>query len=311
MSLSTLTERKVGGVPVVYLAAGGVVVLTVVAVKMKTPSSPPADTSTTPAAGGDLAAAGPVGGGSGGGEAYPNMPTGTVIVAPSPAPVPDASNSTITDNDQWLRKGVTFLIGRGVNPGSAQAALTLYLSGANLTYEQGQMRDDTVREYGIPPYASGDLGTTGANPKVATDAARAVIVNAYQSDLGRAPSEGEITAWTNRPGDDAAGIHGSPEAIRRRSTVAVPVLPRPVTKPVPVVPKSAPKPAPPAMQPKFPGTLRNGSQGANVQTVQRRLGINADGKFGPGTVAAVKRLQTSKRLAADGVVGPLTWKAMF
>ena len=35
-----------------------------------------------------------------------------------------------------------------------------------------------------------------------------------------------------------------------------------------------------------------------------------DGVFGPGTEAAVRRLQTDQGLAVDGIVGPRTWDAI-
>ncbi len=53
-------------------------------------------------------------------------------------------------------------------------------------------------------------------------------------------------------------------------------------------------------------TLRVGSTGAEVQCLQGKVGVTADGKFGPMTAAAVKVYQTSKGLTADGVVGPVT-----
>jgi peptidoglycan hydrolase-like protein with peptidoglycan-binding domain len=55
---------------------------------------------------------------------------------------------------------------------------------------------------------------------------------------------------------------------------------------------------------------RAGRPGRSVAVLQRRLGITADGVFGPGTQRAVKRFQRSRGLTADGVVGPATWTAL-
>ena len=54
-------------------------------------------------------------------------------------------------------------------------------------------------------------------------------------------------------------------------------------------------------------TLRQGDSGPDVSYVQGRLGISADGKFGPATAAAVRAYQSSHGLTSDGVVGPRTW----
>jgi putative chitinase len=51
-------------------------------------------------------------------------------------------------------------------------------------------------------------------------------------------------------------------------------------------------------------TLRVGSHGGAVKQLQRMLGIAADGLFGPVTAKAVKAWQYKKGLVADGVVGP-------
>jgi len=58
-------------------------------------------------------------------------------------------------------------------------------------------------------------------------------------------------------------------------------------------------------------TLKRGDKGSDVAYVQRWVGINDDGDFGPATEAAVIKYQKLRGLHADGVVGPLTWKAML
>jgi putative chitinase len=53
-------------------------------------------------------------------------------------------------------------------------------------------------------------------------------------------------------------------------------------------------------------TLRRGSQGEAVKSLQQALGIAADGNFGPGTEAALRNWQTSRGLVADGIAGAKT-----
>jgi putative chitinase len=54
------------------------------------------------------------------------------------------------------------------------------------------------------------------------------------------------------------------------------------------------------------GTLRRGSKGEDVKRMQAKLGLAADGDFGPGTEAALKKWQAANGLTADGVAGPKT-----
>jgi len=44
--------------------------------------------------------------------------------------------------------------------------------------------------------------------------------------------------------------------------------------------------------------------------VQKKVGVEADGWFGPITEAAVKDYQRSEGLVPDGIVGPITMNAM-
>lgn len=57
--------------------------------------------------------------------------------------------------------------------------------------------------------------------------------------------------------------------------------------------------------------LKNGSKGEDVKKLQEKLGLTADGNFGPGTEAKVKAWQAENGLTADGIVGDGTWSKMF
>jgi peptidoglycan hydrolase-like protein with peptidoglycan-binding domain len=57
-------------------------------------------------------------------------------------------------------------------------------------------------------------------------------------------------------------------------------------------------------------SLAPGAQGAAVRALQQKLGVDADGSYGPMTRAAVKRFQRSNGLDADGVAGPATLAAL-
>jgi len=57
--------------------------------------------------------------------------------------------------------------------------------------------------------------------------------------------------------------------------------------------------------------LKNGSEGADVKKLQEKLGVEAIGKFGPKTDAAVKAWQKANGLTDDGIVGDATWSKLF
>jgi len=57
--------------------------------------------------------------------------------------------------------------------------------------------------------------------------------------------------------------------------------------------------------------LKNGSKGEEVKQLQTKLGLSADGNFGPMTETKVKEWQAKNGLTADGIVGDGTWGKMF
>ena len=56
--------------------------------------------------------------------------------------------------------------------------------------------------------------------------------------------------------------------------------------------------------------LKLGSKGEEVKALQSKLGIAADGDFGPGTEKVVKEWQTKNGLTADGIIGPASMEKM-
>lgn len=54
-------------------------------------------------------------------------------------------------------------------------------------------------------------------------------------------------------------------------------------------------------------TLKLGSRGSDVITLQKKLNLQADGIFGPLTEEAVKEFQKANGLSVDGIVGAKTW----
>lgn len=58
------------------------------------------------------------------------------------------------------------------------------------------------------------------------------------------------------------------------------------------------------------GLLRRGLAGEPVRVLQEKLGVTADGIFGPSTEAALVQYQKDNGLSADGIAGPDTFTAM-
>jgi hypothetical protein len=83
----------------------------------------------------------------------------------------------------------------------------------------------------------------------------------------------------------------------------------------PAPPKPVVPPPPPGVPP-FPGYCSLGSRDNATGQVQQRLAdrgwtITVDRIFGPETDALVKEFQAEKGLEVDGIVGPLTWIALW
>jgi len=173
----------------------------------------------------------------------------------------------------------------------------------------------------LPPFPS---GWTPASPVTSAMVSRAF---ALLPDLW---AHGELTWKPEKTGDRwvvyqarsmAGGKRGvvafttiqqaatQPAAFRRApAPVVTPGAPLPTT-----VPASSHAPVPAAASSQPLQTVRLTSprmQGPSIVWLQQRLGIGADGVYGPGSQAAVIAFQRSHGLTADGVVGPQTWAAL-
>lgn len=110
---------------------------------------------------------------------------------------------------------------------------------------------------------------------------------------------GEFAKWNKAGGKVFAGL------TRRRTAEAEMFCGGgAAAKPAKPARKPAAKPATGGFRPSQ--VLNDGDRGAEVKELQRRLGITADGVFGPKTEAAVKAFQRRHGLVADGKVGPKT-----
>jgi hypothetical protein len=94
--------------------------------------------------------------------------------------------------------------------------------------------------------------------------------------------------------------YDAPVAVTAEPVAEAPVSP--VEAPTPVV---APVTAPKAFT-----SLKKGSKGSAVKQVQTKVGVTADGDFGPITEKAVKAYQTKKGIVVTGIVNEETWKRL-
>jgi len=131
-----LSRKKVAGIPVAYagaaMAAGGLWY----ALRAKPTPEPPADTPVDPASD----------------NAGVDQPTFIASPVSGTLGVGSVTSAVTQDtNDQWVRRAVTFLVAAGVGVSDASNALNKYVDGAQLSYDEGKLRDRAVAQFGLPP----------------------------------------------------------------------------------------------------------------------------------------------------------------
>lgn len=326
-----LLHKKVGGVPILYPIGGAVLILAVYA--YKTNRVAPATGSATGIADPNQVAPSPTGGQLLDGGVLPTMPVGSVTGSPAPT-TPTSSNPTITTNDEWIKAGVAFLITQGISGGVAQGGLQKYLDGSALSYVEGGYRDVVITKYGLPPTLL-PIGTTDpkpvptppppppppAKPTVGYFAANGSStvyyfngVNKWYVSQPEHAAKGRPHVTPVMPNDPMWSLYPTIPTPWRAPVVSAPPHP-----PVATHPKTTPNPSNPTHNRggtaggpfPFPGQIGMGSRGPNVIRVQQAVGVSRDGIYGPRTRSMVGAYQRNHGLAADGIVGPITWRKMY
>jgi peptidoglycan hydrolase-like protein with peptidoglycan-binding domain len=131
------------------------------------------------------------------------------------------------------------------------------------------------------------------------------VVRAVQQEIGTTvdgsfgpQTKAALATWQTQHGLAASGVV---DASTWRALLKATAAP------------SSPSPAAASSNPLSPYVhlvLRRGSRGSAVAALQRRLGVTADGWFGPRTQAAVKRFQVRHHLPVTGVVRARTWRVL-
>jgi hypothetical protein len=167
VNFKELADKKVLGVPVLYLAAGFVTILAVVAWRMK--STPNTDTSGLDAADGtsgstETDGAAVLAGMEADGNYSGYVTNGTVVVQPV-ATSTETASTTIADNDAWVKAGAEWLVAQKKATGTeAVSALSKYVGGDNLSFDEGTLVNLAIAEKGQPPDSLGKIGTISTAP---------------------------------------------------------------------------------------------------------------------------------------------------
>lgn len=143
IDLDALAKRKIAGVPLPI--AGGVLAAGAAYAAWKTtrvPSDPAEDV--------------PEGDASGNAEGDSADGGQPIFLATAPGAI-NGTGSTVTsantqDTDEaWKRRAIEWLVAQGNDPSTASRAMSKYLNGSQLSFDEGALRDAAIGQFGLPP----------------------------------------------------------------------------------------------------------------------------------------------------------------
>jgi len=154
-SFKAMMQKRVMGIPVLYVAGAFVAILAFVAWRMAPAKTddPTGDegNSGEPGSGDGLGEGGTVTTADFDGTVYDGLKTsGTVVVAPTP-PAP-ASDKTPESNEDWMKSGAAWLAAQNkATPTEAATALSKYINGQDRSYAENELINLWSKEHGLPP----------------------------------------------------------------------------------------------------------------------------------------------------------------
>ncbi|MEA2457233.1 MAG: hypothetical protein QOC95_205 [Thermoleophilaceae bacterium] len=215
--------------------------------------------------------------------------------------------------DPWAQSVARALTPPSLSPAFAiERDLTDPTVWQESTWRSQRRREAQERQLNFGPVSGKRVAVPLAMLAAGLVAREAVVSNGDGFDAAASGAAGGAhRAATTEPhrASHRAAVKVNPAVKVKAATPAGRKASAPSHAAVKTAPAVATKPAPPkpAMA---DGELVRGEHGAAVAAAQHKLGLPADGIYGPSTLEAVKAFQKHNGLTVDGRVGPSTLAAL-
>jgi len=161
-----------------------------------------------------------------------------------------------------------------------------------------------------PPAGKSPWFQRGSKGEGVKEVQRIVGAEPVDGDFG-SKTEAAVKAWQAEHDQHVDGIWGPGSDKHSKNCDCKVDAPAPA--PAPQAPQKAPE-ASQSVSMAYPGPpmVKVGSNETEaVKAIQAKVGAKVDGNYGPQTRQFVRNWQAQNSCRPDGIVGPVTWKAMF